>query len=372
MAAAKALEATTGQSVVHLEIGQPGFATPKHIADAGIAAIQNGLTKYSPPPGVPPLRSAIAHWARQERNLEYVQPANVVVGPGAKPGLFLTTLALVRGAHDEVVIPDPGFPTYAAMVSVAGGTAVPVRLRKDMRSFDMDALRAVVGEQTRLLVLNSPGNPTGGVMPQDDLVEIAELARKYDFWVMSDEIYSQLMYDGEYTSIASLPGMGERSVVVDGFSKSFAMTGWRLGWAIMPKELAQRVELLLVHCVGCTATFVQEAGVAAMHGVHDGGVRAMRNAYRRRRHIVVEGLNRMDGVQCEMPQGAFYAWADIREFGLSSQAIADHLLQDGFVAVLPGTDFGAGGEGYIRLSYVSEEDVLHEGLRRIEASLNRL
>lgn len=367
MAAAKALEAETGKSVVHLEIGQPGFDTPQHIAEAGIDAIRSGKTKYSSPRGVAPLREAIAKWASVERGLK-CDAGNVVIGPGAKPGLFFATLALVRGREDRVIIPDPGFPTYKAMVDVAGGTAVPVKLRSDMRSFNMNELRDSVDERTRLVVLNSPGNPTGGVIPTEDLEEIAELAKRYDFWVISDEIYSQLCYEGEYKSIGSIVGMDERTVVVDGFSKSFCMTGWRLGWAIMPKALADRVELLLVHSVGCTATFVQEAGVAALSG--ESGVDTLREEYRRRRDIVVQGLNSIEGVTCEVPQGAFYAFADVSKFG-NCRKVAEHLLRDGLVAVLPGTDFGDGGEGFIRLSYVAEEEALREGLKRIASSLHR-
>lgn len=370
MAAASAVEASTGKSVIHLEIGQPGFPTPSHVSSAAISAIESGKTKYSSPRGVSSLRSSIAAWANANRALD-VSEDNVVVGPGAKPGLFFTTLALVRGPQDQVIIPDPGFPTYKAMVAVANGAAVPVRLRPDMRSFDMEAFERSVSERTRMVVLNSPGNPTGGVVPVEDLERIAELAKRYDFWVVSDEIYSQLCYEEGYVSIASLPGMGERTVVVDGFSKSYCMTGWRLGWAIMPKELAERVELLLVHSVGCTATFTQEAGLAAIEGGTE-EVERLREVYRRRRDVVVNGMNEIPGVRCDTPQGAFYAFADVSSFGRSSREIAGILLQEGMVAVLPGTDFGEGGEGFIRLSYVSEEDTLREGLRRIRETLGKL
>ncbi|CDF39242.1 unnamed protein product [Chondrus crispus] len=369
MAAAAAVESATGKPVIHLEIGQPAFPTPAPVADAAIAAIAAGKTKYSSPRGVAPLRAAIASLANRHRGLA-VTPQHVVVGSGAKPGLFLATLALVRGPHDHLLIPDPGFPTYRAMVAVANGTAVPVPLRPDMRSFDMPALEAAVTHRTRLVVLNSPGNPTGGVVPLEHLRRIAQLAVEHDFWVVSDEIYSQLCYEDTYTSIASPPGMAVRTVVVDGFSKSYCMTGWRLGWAIMPPPLAERVELLLVHSVGCTATFTQEAGIAALAG--GGEVEMLRREYRKRRDIVVKGLNAIPGVRCDRPQGAFCAFADVRSFGRSSKEIADVLLQDGLVAVLPGTDFGEQGEGFIRLSYVSEEEEQREGLRRIAATLGRL
>lgn len=370
MAAAAAVEAEKNQPVIHLEIGQPGFPTPEHISQAGIAAIQSGKTKYSAPRGVSSLRESIASWVRDQRGMD-IDAGNVVVGPGAKPGLFFATLALVRGKMDEVVIPDPGFPTYRAMVEVAGGSVVPVRLRGDLRSFDMEMFERAVGERTRLVVLNSPGNPTGGVIPIEDLKRIAALARKHDFWVISDEIYSQLCYENTYTSISTLPRMQDRTVVVDGFSKSYCMTGWRLGWAVMPRELAERVELLLVHSVGCTATFVQAAGEAALEGP-GGGVEELREVYRRRRDIVVEGLNEIPGVRCDTPQGAFYVFADISSFGRTSKEIASVLLREGLVAVLPGTDFGNAGEGFIRLSYVSEDEELREGLRRIKKTLARM
>lgn len=372
MAAASQLEAQTGRSVVHLEIGQPGFPTPDHISETGINSIRDGNTKYSSPRGINPLRQSIAKWLDQNRRLPWVTADNIVIGPGAKPGLFFTALALIRGSHDRVIIPDPGFPTYDAMVAVAGGTAVPVPLRKDMRSFNMDILKKEINKGgIRMLVLNSPGNPTGGVIPEDDLKEIAELSKKHDFWVLSDEIYSQLCYEDGYTSIVELDGMRDRTVVVDGFSKSYCMTGWRLGWAVMPKELANRVELLMVHSVGCTATFTQQAGLQAIeNGEED--VEFLRKVYRKRRDLVVEWLNKIPGVRCETPQGAFYAFADISEFGTSSKKIADLLLNEGFVAVLPGTDFGKAGEGYIRLSYVSDEETLKEGLKRIEQTLGKL
>lgn len=370
MAAANKLEATTGQQVIHLEIGQPGFETPPVIADAAIKAIRSGRTKYSDPAGTPALREKIAQWCRENRSMDCL-PENVIVGPGAKPGLFFSTLALIRGPHDRVIIPDPGFPTYKAMVNMAGGTCVPVKLRSDHKGFDMKAFRAAVDERTRLVVLNSPGNPTGGVMPIEDLREVSALARELDFWVMSDEIYAQLCYEDKYTSIASLPGMSERTVVVDGFSKSYCMTGWRLGWSIMPRDLAERVKLLMVHSVGCTATFVQEAGIVALESAEK-DVQQVREQYRRRRDIVVNGLDSMAGVKCETPQGAFYAWADVSSFRTPSKKIAEKLLYEGLVAVLPGTDFGAGGEGFIRLSYVGEEEVLREGLQRIESTLAKM
>ncbi|KAI0567729.1 Aminotransferase [Gracilaria domingensis] len=370
MAAAKQLEQRTGRDVIHLEIGQPGFDTPQPIVDAGITALQNGRTRYSSPAGIAPLRDQIACFARETRDIP-CKAENVVVGPGAKPALFMASLALIRGVHDHVIIPDPGFPTYRAMVEVAGGTVVPVGLRADQRGYDMDALRAAIDERTRVIVINSPGNPTGGVMPHDDMVELARLARLHDVWIISDEIYAQLCYEGHFESVASLPGMAERTVVVDGFSKSYSMTGWRLGWGIMPRNLAERVELLLTHAVGCTATFVQEAGVTALReGERE--VDSVRDVYRARRDLVVDGLNSIAGVRCEVPQGAFYAWADVSALQVPVEELARRLLNEGFVAVLPGTDFGERGEGFLRLSYVGEEPVLREGLVRMKRMLETL
>lgn len=387
MDAARAQEERTGRKVIHMEIGQPGFDTPSNITDAGVNALRSGRTRYSSPAGDPCLRGLLAKWLRDERGMIHVQAENVVIGPGAKPGLFFTTMALVRGPHDEVIIPDPGFPTYAAMVSVAGGTAVPVKLSVDaetgaMNSYDMAELRKHINDNTRMVVLNSPGNPTGGTMSRADIEAIADLAEKHDFWILSDEIYSMLTYDAQahrYFSPLNLARVRARTVVVDGFSKAFCMTGWRLGWAVLPRQLAQKVELLLVHAVGCTATFVQDAGLEAISGLlkNERGtgkqvLREMQTAFRKRRDIVVDGINRIDGLSCARPSGAFYAWVDITKTGRTSKQVADHLLEDGCVAVLPGTDFGRNGEGFIRLSYVAEEDVLEEGIRRIEGSIKEL
>ena len=435
LAAANALEAT-GRDIVHLEIGQPGFPSPPHVVDAGVAAIKGGQTKcvversprplfpssshpsirahagtvdrvgrtlfdtfpmpapltcrspsstyvvyvrrlpstrrYSAPDGTPGLRDAIARYVTRTRGVD-VAPDEVVVGPGAKPGLFFPALALLNPG-DEVVYPDPGFPTYKAMIQVAGGVGVPVPLRPDGASFDMDAMRAAVTEKTKLIVLNSPANPTGGVMPAEDVETIAQLAMENDAWVLTDEIYSRLVYPeggGEAPSVFALPGMKERTILVDGFSKTYCMTGWRLGWAVMPVPLARKVELLIVHSVGCTATFTQAAGVAALEGPQD-SVDAMREEYQQRRDFVVGALNDIPGVTCPVPAGAFYAFPDVSAFGMSSKEVADLLLEEGGVAVLPGTDFGANGEGKIRLSYVGDMTVLEEGMKRISETLGKL
>ena len=373
LAAATELE-REGRDIVHLEIGQPGFPSPEHVVEAGVDAIRGGKTKYSSPDGTPALREAIADYVTRTRDVP-VTPDEVVVGPGAKPGLFFPTLALVQPG-DEVIYPDPGFPTYRAMIQVAGAVPVPVPLRPDGASFDMDAFRAAITPATKLIVLNSPANPTGGVMPSDDVEEVARAATENDAWVLTDEIYSRLVYPaedgtpGSAPSVFSIPGMRDRTVLVDGFSKTYCMTGWRLGWAVMPPALARRVELLVVHSVGCTATFTQEAGLAALVGPQE-GVDAMVEEYRRRRDFVVGALNDIPGVSCPVPEGAF-AFPDVSSFGLSSKEVADRLLSEGGVAVLPGTDFGANGEGKIRLSYVGDMETLEEGVRRIAATLGKI
>jgi len=370
LAAAQALE-RQGRNIVHLEIGQPAYPTPPHVVAAGKAAIDAGQTKYCAPGGTLELKQEVAKYVQRTRGGEPVTPEQVVVGPGAKPGLFFPALALIEPG-DEVLYPDPGFPTYEAMVHVAGGVPKPVPLTADGASLQMDALRGALSSRTKLLVLNSPNNPTGGVMPQADVEEVARLAKEHDFWVLTDEIYTRLVYDGQVpASVFTVEGMRERSVLVDGFSKTYCMTGWRLGWMVMPAWLAKRVELLLVHSVGCTATFTQAAGVAALTGPQS-SVEQMVEDYREKRDFVVRAMNDIPGVSCAVPQGAFYAFPDISGLGRSCQEVADYLLEEGGVAVLPGTDFGANGEGHIRISYVCDMDTLQEGCQRIARALQKL
>jgi aspartate aminotransferase len=365
LARAQALEAQ-GRKILHLEIGQPDFPTFPNISQAGISAIQAGQTRYSSPAGIPALRAAIAKSVSRRLGLE-IPPACVVVGPGAKPGLFFPTLALVSPG-DEVLYPNPGFPTYEAMIRVAGGVPVPIPLREENQfSFDLQAFDARISDKTRLIILNSPANPTGGVIPLADLQHIAEKARQKNAWVMSDEIYAELAYDGlQVPSLASLPGMLERTVIVDGFSKTYAMTGWRLGFMVMPEALAERVELLLTHSIGCTATFTQVAGVEALNGPQDKVAENVAEYQRRRDHIVA-GLNAMPGVSCQVPQGAFYVFPNVKSFGLSSKEIAARLMDEAGVAVLAGTDFGSGGEGYLRICYATSMDVIGESLEKMAA-----
>jgi aspartate/methionine/tyrosine aminotransferase len=321
--------------------------------------------RYSPPAGTPELRQVIADVAGEQRGIR-LSPQEVIVSPGAKPNMFFPTLAVVEPG-DEVLYPDPGFPTYAAMVGVAGGKPVPVPLNEERGfSFDLEAFDRLIGPRTKLIVLNSPANPTGGVIPMADLEHIAEAAERYDCWILSDEIYARLVYRGTRApSIASLPGMQKRTIIVDGFSKTYAMTGWRLGYGIMPEALARSVELLITHSVGCTAHFTQVAGVEALRGPQT-EVEALVESFRRRRDRVVSRLNEIPGLHCREPQGAFYAFPNVRELGIPSDALAGRLLMETGVALLPGTAFGANGEGYLRLSYANSMENLERALARID------
>jgi aspartate/methionine/tyrosine aminotransferase len=369
LARAQALEAQ-GREIVHLEIGQPDFDTYPHIALAGVQAITTGKTRYNPPAGIPELRQALAEDAGRRRGVEFA-PEQVVVAPGTKPLLLLPMWALLEPG-DEVLYPDPGFPSYEATVGLAGATPVPVSLVEE-RGFDLDleALDLALTPQTRLIMLNSPSNPTGGVLSAETLAHVAEVARRHDLWILSDEIYVQLVYDGEAPSIISLPGMAERTIIADGFSKTYAMTGWRLGFGIVPQPLAEKMNLLLTHSLGCTATFTQYAGLEAVVGPQD-RVAAVVDEFRCRRDRIVSGLNAIPGVRCPMPRGAFYVFPNIQAFGRSSGELADYLLEEAGVAVLPGTSFGRNGEGYLRLSYANSMENIELALERMSTALATL
>ena len=370
LARAQALEAE-GREIIHLEIGQPDFDTYANIRQAGVDAIADGMTRYTPPAGIPSLRQVIAEQAGQQRDIE-IHPDEVVVSPGAKPNLFFPTLALVEPG-DEVIYPDPGFPTYEAMIGVAGGVPVPVPLEEENSfSFDLNVFDQLINDKTRLIILNSPSNPTGGVIPATDLEHIAAAAQRHDAWVLSDEIYARIIYDGlQASSIYALPGMAERTIIMDGFSKTYAMTGWRLGFGVMPRELAQRVGLLLTHSVGCTAHFTQVAGVEALTGPQD-QVDQVVAEYQHRRNVIVDGLNALPGVTCQKPQGAFYVFPNIIALEMSSQDVANYLLDEAGVALLPGSSFGSGGEGYLRLSYANSVENIEQALENMKAALLRL
>ena len=370
LARANQLEAV-GKEIIHLEIGQPDYPTFENVSQAGIEAIRAGKTRYTPPAGIPALREALAEDAGRRRGIE-VHPEEVVVSPGGKPNLFFPTLALVEPG-DEVIYPNPGFPTYEAMIKVAGGVAVAVPLLEENQfSFDLEAFDKLVNERTKIIILNSPSNPTGGVIPPEDLEHIASRAEEFGCWVMSDELYTRIVYDGmEALSIASLPGMKERTIIVDGFSKTYSMTGWRLGFGIMPKDLAARVDLLLTHSVGSTAHFTQFAGLEAIIGPQD-MVEVMASEYQRRRDAIVDGLNTIPGFNCQKPQGAFYVFPNITGTGMGSTELANLILEKAGVALLPGNSFGEYGEGYLRLSYANSIENIEKGLDKIRTAIETI
>jgi aspartate/methionine/tyrosine aminotransferase len=369
LARAQALEAQ-GQEIIHLEIGQPDFETYPHIALAGIRAIATGKTRYNPPSGVPALRQALAKDAGRRRGVSFT-PEQIVIAPGTKPLLLLPMLALLEPG-DEVIYPDPGFPSYAAVIKLSGAVPVPIPLVEEQGyDLDLEAFDAALSARTRMILLNSPSNPTGGIHASQTLSHVAAAARHHDLWVLSDEIYTRLVYGTDAPSITSQPGMAERSIIADGFSKTYAMTGWRLGFGIMPQPLAAKVDLLLTHSVGCTATFTQFAGLEAVVGPQD-HVETVVNEFRRRRDLMVQGLNEIPGVRCPMPRGAFYAFPNIQSFGRSSDELADYLLAEAGVAALPGTAFGRNGEGYLRLTYANSLDNIQRALDRMAAALTRL
>jgi len=365
---ARALEAQ-GQSVIHLEIGEPDFETPGHIVAAAQAALEAGYTHYGPGLGLPELRQAVARYLQRWRNIE-VDPARVVITPGGKPVMFFAIMALVDPG-DEVIYPDPGFPIYASMIRFVGGQPVPMPLREERHfRFDPDEFRSLVTSKTKLIIINSPHNPTGGVLTLQDLEAVAEVARLRNLVVLSDEIYARLIYAGQHVSIATLPGMLDRTILLDGWSKTWAMTGWRLGFGVFPADLVEPVERLISNSVSCTASFSQRAAEAALDGPQE-AVERMLDEFRVRRATVVAGLNDLPGVSCLEPEGAFYAFPNISATGLSSQQLADYLLYEAGVACLAGTAFGEYGEGYLRLSYANSLENLQLALERMRAALLR-
>ncbi len=369
LARARALEAQ-GRQIIHLEIGEPDFDTPENVVQAGVAALEAGSTHYSAAAGIPELRTAIAAQVSDSRGIS-VRPENVVVTPGGKPIMFFVMLALLEEG-DSVVYPNPGFPIYESMVDFLGARRIPIGFTtsEEYCIFDVDDLISRVDESTRLIILNSPSNPTGATLSHEDLVRIAEAAQRVDAIVLSDEIYSRIIYEGEHESIAAIPEMEDRTVILDGFSKTYAMTGWRLGYGVMPEDLASAVTQLMVNCNSCTATFTQIAGVEALTGPQT-DAENMVAEFRRRRDLIVRRLNEIEGVSCSTPKGAFYAFPDIRGTGLSSRTAADLLMNEAGVAVLAGTSFGANGEGFLRLSYANSYENLERALTLVEGTLAR-
>jgi len=368
LARARALEAQ-GREIVHLEIGEPDFETPEHVKAAGMAAIEDNYTHYTPSAGIAPLREAIAAYASQFRGISPPFAADdVVVSPGLKPLIWNVLCALVDPG-DEVVFADPAYPAYASCTSYLQAKAVPVPLleRTGFR-LDLDELAAKLTERTRVLILNSPHNPTGGVLTRSDLETIAELAQRHDVTIVSDEIYSRNVYGPEFFSIASLPGMRERTIVLDGFSKAYAMTGWRLGYGIMPAHIARAVALMGQNTYSCTASFVQQAGISALEGP-DQPVKAMVEEFRRRRDAIVAGLNAIRGIRCATPEGAFYVFPNVGGITSDDRRLGSYLLEEAGVATLAGTYFGAAGSGYLRMSYANSLEHIRVALDRMRAAL---
>jgi aspartate/methionine/tyrosine aminotransferase len=359
---ARELEAA-GRDIIHLEIGEPDFATPRHIIEAAKQALDDGWTKYGPPQGLPALREAIAAGVSRTRGIQ-VGPEHVCVVPGGKPMIFFPMLALLEPG-DEVIYPNPGFPTYESMIRFIDATPTPVPLVEERGfSFDLDAFARKLSDRTKLVILNSPQNPTGGVIPADDVRAIADMLRERDVIVLSDEIYSRIWFGEPPLSIASLPGMLEKTIILDGFSKTYSMTGWRLGYGVMPRWLVEAVNKLMVNSNSCTSSFTQRAGIAALTGPQD-DVSAMVCEFRRRRDAFCEALNRVPGFRCRLPEGAFYAFANITGTGLKSKPLAGALLEEAGVAALGGTAFGEYGEGYLRFSMANSYENLMRAAQRI-------
>jgi aspartate/methionine/tyrosine aminotransferase len=362
LARAKALE-RAGREIVHLEIGEPDFDTPAHIKEAAKQALEAGATHYGPSAGLPELREAIAKHVAETRGVP-VSPEEVVVTPGAKPIMFFTILALV-GEGDEVIYPNPGFPIYESVINFVGGVPVPIPLREESGfGFDLPLFERRVSSKTRLIIINSPENPTGGVLDRRQIERIAAIAAARRIPVLSDEIYRQFLYEGEFVSMMGMPGMREHTILLDGFSKSYAMTGWRLGYGVMPPPLAEHVARLMVNSASCTASFVQLAGIAALQGDQT-PVARMVAEFKRRRDLLVDGLNRLPGVRCARPGGAFYVFPNITGTGRPSGEVAERILNEAGVALLSGTAFGAHGEGYLRLSYANSEANLRLAIERM-------
>jgi len=367
LARAKQLEAE-GKPVIHLEIGEPDFDTPQHIIDAACEALNSGWTHYGPSAGDPEFRQVIADHIQQSRGFP-VEPDEVVVVPGAKPIIYWGITALVDPG-DEVIYPNPGFPIYESMINFCGGKPVPIALREQIEfRLDPQELADLVTDKTRLIILNSPQNPTGGVLTQEDLEAIAEIAIENDLMVMSDEPYELVLYEGEHHSIAAVDGMKERTILLDCFSKSFAMTGWRLGYGVMNKELAAQIAKLQTNCTSCTTSFVQRAGIAALQGPMEASL-AMVAEFKQRRDVIVDGLNAIPGISCLRPHGAFYVFPNVTGTGIDCRKLADMILEEASVAVLSGTAFGEYGDGYLRLSYANSIDNINEAVDRIHNLLS--
>ncbi|MBI2677582.1 MAG: pyridoxal phosphate-dependent aminotransferase [Candidatus Koribacter versatilis] len=365
---ARALEAK-GRDIVHLEIGEPDFDTPANIVEAGVDALQKGFTHYGPSAGLPPLRETIAQYVSETRHVK-ATPEEVVVVPGGKPIIFFTILALVEEG-DEVIYPNPGFPIYESMIHFLGAKAVPVKLREELDfRLDVKELAAAITDRTKLIILNSPQNPTGGVMEKADVEGVARAIGDRDIMVLSDEIYSRLIFEGAHHSILSVDGMKDRCILLDGFSKTYAMTGWRMGYGVMRADLATHVARLMTNSNSCTASFTQVAGIEALRGPQE-SVNEMCAEFKRRRDVMVAGLNNIKGFSCKKPKGAFYVFPNIKQTGWPSKKLADALLDEAGVAALSGTAFGDFGEGYLRFSVANSIENIEKALERVSGWANK-
>ena len=361
---AKALE-RQGRDIVHLEIGEPDFDTPSNIVDAAVDALQHGWTHYGPSAGLPDLRETIAQYVSDTRRVKATAD-EVVVVPGGKPIIFYTILALCEPG-DEVIYPNPGFPIYESMINFVGATPVPIQLREDLEfRLDVNELKSLISNKTKLIILNSPQNPTGGVLGQRDVKDIADAIGDRDIMVLSDEIYSRLLFEGDHHSIMSLPDWKERTILLDGFSKTYAMTGWRMGYGVMRADLAQHISRLMTNSNSCTASFTQVAGIEAIKG-DQASVDKMNKEFMRRRDAFHERINQIKGFSCLKPKGAFYMFPNIQKTGWPSKKLADALLDEAGVAALSGTAFGAFGEGYLRFSIANSMDNINKALDRVDA-----
>ena len=370
LAKARELEAQ-GREIIHLEIGEPDFDTPQHIVEASVEALRQGYTHYGPTPGLPELREAIARNSREVRGVD-TAPSQVVVTPGAKPIMFYVMLALGEPGV-EIIYPNPGFPIYESMVKFSGATAVPMQLIEN-RGYhpDLDDLARKITDNTRLIIINSPNNPCGSVFTREELERIADLVKEHpDLYVLADEIYKDILYTGEHHTISAFPGMAERTIILDGFSKSYAMTGWRLGYGIMPDELVPHVVRLAVNSVSCAASFTQRAAIAALDGPQD-EVQAMAAEFGQRRRLITDGLRSIPGINCPEPEGAFYAFPSIKETGLTSAEFEARAMADAGVALLSGAAFGEYGEGYVRLSYANSQENIQKAISQLDQFVRSL